>query len=57
MKTEVDGRKTSGTFEAATPPRGRKPVCAKWLFSYNTDKDGIIAKTKARLVAKIFSQV
>ena len=57
MKTELDGHKTTGTYEAATPPRGRKPVGAKLVFSYKTDKDGIIAKTKARLVAKVFSQV
>ena len=57
MKTELDVHKTTGTYEAATPPRGRKPVGAKWVFSYKTDKDGIIAKTKARLVDKGFSQV
>ena len=57
MKTELDGHKTTGTYEAATPPRGRKLVGAKWVFSYKTDKDVIIAKTKARLVAKGFSQV
>ena len=57
MKTELDGHKMTGTYEAATPPRGRKPVGAKWVFSYKTDEDGMIAKTKARLVAKSFSQV
>ena len=57
MKTKLDVHKTTGTHEAATQPRGRKPVGAKWAFLYKTDKDGIIAKTKARLVAKGFSQV
>ena len=57
METELDGHKTTGTYKAATPPRGRKPVGAKWVFSYKTDKDGIIAKTKARLVAKGSSQM
>ena len=57
IKTELDGYKTTGIYEAATPPRGRKPVGAKWVLSYKTDKDGIIAKTKARLVAKGLSQV
>ena len=28
MKTELDGHNTTGTYEAATPPRGRKPVGA-----------------------------
>ena len=57
MKTELDGHKTTGTYEAATPPRGRKAVGAKWVFSYKTDKDGIMVMTKGRLVAKGFSQV
>ena len=57
MKIELDGHKMTGTYEAATPPQGRKPVGAKWVFTYKTDKDGLIIKTKARLVAKGFSQV
>ena len=57
VKTELDGHKTIGTYEAATPPRGREPVGAKWAVSYKADKDGTIAKTKARRVAKGFSQV
>ena len=57
MKNELNRHKTTGTNKTATPPRGRKPVGAKWVFSYKTEKDGIIAKTKARLVAKGFSRV
>ena len=57
MKTELDGHKTTGTYEAATPPRGRKPVGVKSIFSYKTDKDGIMTQTKARLAAKGFIQV
>ena len=57
VKVELDGHKTTGTYEAATPPRGRKPVGAKWAFSYKTNKDGLILKIKAILVAKGFSQV
>ena len=60
MNNELDGGKTTGTYEAAAPPqrrKGRKPVGAKWVFSYTTDKDVMTAKTKARLMAKGFSQV
>ena len=57
MKAELDGHETTGTYEAATPPRGRKPVGAKWVFSYKTVKNGTIAKTKAILVAKGCSRV
>ena len=34
MKTELDGHKTTSTYQAATPPRGRKSVGEKWVFSY-----------------------
>ena len=37
IKNELHGHKTTGTYEAATPPRGRKSVIAKWVFSYKTD--------------------
>ena len=57
IKIELDGHKTTGTYDAATPPLRRKPVGAKWVFTCKTDKDGLIAKTKARLVARGFSQV
>ena len=54
---ELDGPKTTGTYEDVTTPRGRKPVGAKWVFSYKTDKDSLMVKTKATLVATGFSQV
>ena len=57
MKNELDGHETTGTYEAATPPRGRKPEDTRWGFSCKTDKDGLIVKTKARLVTKVFSLV
>ena len=57
IKSELDGHKTTGTYEAATPPRGWKPVGAKWMFSYTTDEDGLIVETKARPVTKDCSQV
>ena len=44
-----DGHKTTGTYEAATPPQGLKPV-GVYL------QDGLIRETKARLVAKGSSQ-
>ena len=44
MMSKLDRHKTTGTNEAAAPPRGWKPVSAKWALSYKTDKDGMIAK-------------
>ena len=32
MENEFDGHKTTGTYEVAKPPRGLKPVGAKWVF-------------------------
>ena len=49
--------KTTGTYKATTQPRGRKHARTKWLLSYKTVKDGVIAKTKARIVAKGSSQM
>ncbi|CAM9400223.1 unnamed protein product, partial [Laminaria digitata] len=52
LNRSLDGHKTTGTYEAAPPPEGRKPVGAKWVFTYKTDKDGLIVKSKARFVTK-----
>ena len=57
MKIELDGHKTTDTYEAATPPLGLKLVGVKGAFTYKMDKDGLRVKPKARLVAKGFSQV
>ena len=48
MKIELDGHKTTGAYKTAT--QGRRHIGEMWVFSYNTDKDGLILKTKARLV-------
>ena len=52
LKIELDGHKTTGTYEAATPPRGRKAVGAKWVFTYKADKDGLIINEKDRIEEK-----
>ena len=57
MEIELDGHKTTGTYEAATSPLGRKPAGAKWVLIYRTDKDGLIENTKASLVFKGFDRV
>ena len=57
MKSELDGHKTTGTYDAATPPHRWKPIGARWMFLYKTNKDGRIVKMKARLMAEGFSQV
>ena len=52
MKNELDGHKMTGTYEAATPPRGRKAVGAKGVFTYKADKDGLIINEKDRIEEK-----
>jgi len=36
---------------------GKKPFGCKWVFKNNISLDGNVEKHKARLVAKIYSQV
>eukprot|EP00253_Pinus_taeda_P026072 PITA_26072 len=36
---------------------GRKPIGSKWVFKKNTNVEGKVEKYKARLVAKVYSQV
>ena len=43
MKTELSGHRTTGTYEAATSPRGRTPVVGEWGFSYKTDEDDVVS--------------
>ena len=51
MNMELDGPYTTGTYEIDTPPRGREPVGSKGVLAHQTGQDGLIVKTKARLVA------
>ena len=55
MESELNGHKTTGTYEDATPALGRKTVGVKWVFSCKTDKAGLIVKRD--LLAKDSSQV
>ena len=57
VRMQLTATKTTGTFEAATPLHGRKPVGSKLVFACKTDKDGLIVITKARPVAKGLGQV
>eukprot|EP00253_Pinus_taeda_P024014 PITA_24014 len=38
-------------------PAGRKPIGSKWVFKKKTNAEGKVEKYKARLVAKVYSQV
>ena len=43
--------------EKTTLPEGQKLVGCRWVFTYKFNSDGSIAKYKARLVARGFSQI
>lgn len=57
MKIEIDGHKTTGGYKAATPLEGRKPVAAKWVVTYKTERDSPILKRQITCIAKGFRQV
>ena len=44
------------TWELVTLPAGRKTVRCKWVFKKKMNADGTIARYKARLCAKGFTQ-
>ena len=57
MDAEMNGLKASNTFTVLDKlPEGEKAVGSRWVYSYKQDKDGLIVKTKARLVAQGFMQ-
>ncbi|CAM9935852.1 unnamed protein product [Scytosiphon promiscuus] len=57
MDTEIQGLKASKAFKVLDKlPDCEKAVGSRWVFSYKQDKDGVIVKIKARLVAQGFMQ-
>ncbi|CAM9459186.1 unnamed protein product [Scytosiphon promiscuus] len=57
MGAELQGLKDSKTFTVLDKlPVGEKAVSSRSVFSSKSDNDGMIAKTKARLVAEGFMQ-
>ncbi|CAN0358558.1 unnamed protein product, partial [Hapterophycus canaliculatus] len=57
MSAELQGLKDSKMFTVLDKlPVDEKAVGSRWVFSYKSDKDGMIVKTKARLLAQGFMQ-
>ena len=55
MDAELQGLKDSKTFTVMDKlPVGEKTVGSRWVFAYKQDKEGMIVKAKARLVAQGF---
>ena len=52
----MDSIVSVGTFELVRPPRDRKPIGCKWVYSVKRTTTGEISRYKARLVAQGFAQ-
>ena len=57
VKAELDALHRNKTWEVVPTPSDRRIVDCKWVFKHKLDANGEIAKYKARVVAKGFSQV
>ena len=56
MDAEMDSLKKNETWKVVPLPVGRKAVTCRWVFKSKLNPDGSLAKRKARLVARGFSQ-
>jgi hypothetical protein len=57
INDELDNMKTLGVYQFIKElPKNANVVTAKWVFKYKYDAEGNIAKRKARLVARGFTQ-
>uniref|UniRef100_A0A6V7KQP7 Integrase catalytic domain-containing protein n=1 Tax=Bracon brevicornis TaxID=1563983 RepID=A0A6V7KQP7_9HYME len=56
IKAEIDSLLINETWSLVPKPPGKNIVDCKWIFSIKTDEHGQLAKYKARLVARGFSQ-
>ena len=52
----MNALRRSGTWEIVDPPRGKKIVGCKWVFTIKCNADGSVERYKVRLVAKGFTQ-
>ena len=47
----------NGVYKLVNRPRGKKVVKSKWVFRVKTNASGEVDRYKARVVAKVYSQV
>ena len=57
IQIELETLRRMGTWELMDPPENRKSITNKWVFVRKYNKDGILQKYKAHLVARGFSQI
>lgn len=56
MKQEIDALKANKTWLITHLPSGAKAVVCKWIYKVKFNSDGSVARYKARLVAKDYTQ-
>ena len=57
IQIELEMLRCMGTWELVDASNDRKPITNKWVFVRKYDKDGILQKYKACLLARGFSQM
>ncbi len=56
MEEEIESIQAHNVWTVSEPPRGVRPLTARWVFVTKRDADGNIARFKARLVVRGFMQ-
>lgn len=56
MKDEIDSQLKNNTWTLVALPKGERAVTCKWVFKKKESSDGTLARFKARLVARGFTQ-
>ena len=57
MNEEIDSLESMGTWKETPLPEGHNTISCKWVYRIKRDGEGNIARYKACLVARGFSQV
>ena len=56
MIEEMNALNANNTWELVNLPTGKKPIGCKWVFAIKINPNGSMARLKARLVAKRYTQ-
>ena len=51
MIEEMTALDDNGTWDLVSCPTGKKAIGCKWVFAIKVNPNGIVARSKARLVA------
>jgi hypothetical protein len=57
MKEELNNFTRNDVWVLEPPPKDKNIIGTKWAFCNKEDEHGLVVHNKARLVAKVFSQV